>query len=71
MPPGRHLAVKFYIGNKHLSIANCVLNFNFLALVVSEIIGGPKFTLGGGGPAPPDVPYLKYFDIPKYLPIPI
>jgi len=48
MPPGRHLAVKFYIGNKHLSIANCVLNFNFLALVVSEIIGGPKFTLGGG-----------------------
>ena len=24
---------------------NCVFNFNFLALVVSEIIWGPKFTL--------------------------
>ena len=26
-------------------------NFNFLALLLSEILGGPKFTLGG--PTPP------------------
>jgi len=29
-------------------MANCVfINFNYLALVLSEILGGPKFTLGG------------------------
>ena len=27
-------------------MSNCVFNFNVLALVVSEILGGPKFTLG-------------------------
>jgi len=27
-----------------------VFNFNFLALVVSEILGGPKFTLGRCAP---------------------
>ena len=25
-------------------------NFNFLALLISEILGGPKFTLGGPTP---------------------
>ena len=30
---------------------NCVFNFNILALVVSDILGGAKFTLGG--PVPP------------------
>ena len=29
----------------------CDFSFNFLALVLSEILGGPKFTLGG--PTPP------------------
>jgi len=28
-------------------ISNSVFNFNILALVVSEISGGPKFTTGG------------------------
>jgi len=28
-------------------MSNGVFNFNFLALVFSEILGGPKFTLGG------------------------
>ena len=32
-------------------MSNNVYNFNFLALVFSEILGGPKFTLGG--PTPP------------------
>jgi len=27
-------------------MSNCLFNFNFLTLVVSEIFGGPKFTLG-------------------------
>ena len=36
-----------------------VFNFNILALVVSEILGGPKFTLGG--PVPPSTPYRKFF----------
>jgi len=32
-------------------MSNGIFNFNFLALVFSEILGGPKFTLGG--PTPP------------------
>ena len=32
-------------------MSNGVFNVNFLALVFSEILGGPKFTLGG--PTPP------------------
>ena len=27
-------------------MSNGIFNFNFLALVVSKILGGPKFTLG-------------------------
>ena len=29
-------------------ISNCDFSFNFLTLVVYEILGGPKITLGGG-----------------------
>jgi len=29
------------------TIFNGIFNFNFLALVVSLILGGPKYTLGG------------------------
>jgi len=32
-------------------MSNGVFNFNFLALLLYEILGGPKFTLGG--PMPP------------------
>jgi len=28
-------------------MSNGIFNFNFLALLLSEILGGPKFTLGG------------------------
>jgi len=35
-------------------MSNRVFNLNFLALLLSETLGGPKFTLGG--PMPPDVP---------------
>jgi len=38
-------------------MSNGVFNFNFLALVFSEILGGLKFTLGG--PAPPGGPLAE------------
>ena len=41
----------FCTQSEYFTISNCVFNFNILALVVSEILGGPKFTLGG--PVPP------------------
>jgi len=31
-------------------MSNGIFNFNFLALVVSKILGGPKFTLGALSP---------------------
>ena len=37
----------FYTENEYFGISNCIFNFKFLALVVSEILGGPKFTPGG------------------------
>ena len=44
------------------STSQCLLyffNFNILALVVSEILGGSKFTLGG--PVPPSTPLAAFF----------
>ena len=43
-------------------MSNGVFNFNFLALVLFEILGGPKFTLGG--PTPLDAPSGQIF-VPK------
>jgi len=40
-------------------MSNGVFNFNFLALFLSEILGGPKFTLGV--PTPPGRPYRRNF----------
>ena len=40
-------------------MSNGIFNFNFLALVFSEILGGPKFTLGG--PTPPGRPQADNF----------
>jgi len=40
-------------------MSNGVVNFNFLALVFSEILGGPKFTLGALRPL--DAPYRRNF----------
>jgi len=44
-------------------MSNGVFNFNFLTLVFSETLGGPKFTLGG--PTPPGRPLLEKFLYPK------
>jgi len=40
-------------------MSNGVFNFNFLALLLSEILGGPKFTLGALRPL--DAPYWRNF----------
>jgi len=40
-------------------MSNCVFNFNFLVLLLSEILGGPKFTLGGH--TPPGRPLAEKF----------
>jgi len=55
-PPGRTLSEKFFFTqSEYFTISNCAFNFNILALVVSEILGDPKFTLRGPVPlcAPP------------------
>ena len=49
-PPGRLLAENFFTQSEYFIISNCVFNFNILALVVSEILGGPQFKLGGPVP---------------------
>ena len=49
-------------------MSNGVFNYNFLALVCSEILGGPKFTLGG--PTPPGRPLAeKFFTQSEYFTI--
>jgi len=51
----------------YFTISNCIFNFNFLALVVSEILRGPKFTIGTYAPlTPPSGEILcanRYFTI--------
>ena len=49
-------------------MSNGIFNFNFLALLLSEILGGPKFTLGG--PTPPGRPLAeKFFTQSEYFTI--
>ena len=36
--------------SEYFTISNCVFNFNILPLVVVELLGGPKFRLGGPVP---------------------
>jgi len=45
--------------SEYFTISNCIFNFNILALVVTKILGGPKFTLGG--PVPPSTPLADFF----------
>jgi len=46
---------------------NCVFNFNILALVVSEIFGGPKFTLWGPAGRPPSKKILTCAQVLAYV----
>jgi len=50
VPPVRPLADNFCTRGEYFTVSNGVFNFNFLALLLSEILGGPKFTLGGPTP---------------------
>ena len=43
-PPSGNI---FCTPGEYGSMSNGVFNFNFLALLLTEILGGPKFTLGG------------------------
>jgi len=64
-PHVRHLAEKFCTPNEYFTTSNCVFNFKFLALVVSEIIRGPKFTLRGL--RPPDAPRETFWHTPQVI----
>jgi len=44
-------------------MSNGIFDFNFLALLLSEILGGPKFT--PGGPTPPGRTLAEKFIYPK------
>jgi len=54
---------KFCTRGEYFTMSNGIFNFNFLALVFSEILGGPKFT--PGGPTPPGRPLSEKFLYPK------
>jgi len=44
----------FYTENEYFGISNCIFNFKFLALVVSEILGGSQiYTRGAYAPLTP------------------
>jgi len=63
VPPVRPLAEIFCTRGEYVTMSNGVFNFNFLALLLSEILGGPKFTLGG--PTPPGRPLAEKCFYPK------
>ena len=48
-------------------MSNGVFNFNFLALLLSEILGGPKFTLMGPQDAPQRRNFLSKASTSQYL----
>ena len=54
VPPARLLVKKISSWKEYFALSKCVQDFDFLALVVSEVWGGPKFTLGAV--RPPHVP---------------
>jgi len=66
-PPGRPWQKK-YTQIEYFTISNCIFKFNFLALVLSEILWGPKFMLGG--PVPPVRSLAETFFVPKASTLP-
>ena len=57
MPPsGKNVVLEL---GEYFTISNGVFNFNFAALVLCDILGRPKFTLGG--PTPPGRPLAEKF----------
>ena len=62
-PPVRPLSEKNCTRGEYFTVSNGVFNFNFLDLLLSEILGGPKFTLGG--PTRPGRPLPVKYLYPK------
>jgi len=58
-PSGKKICTR----GEYFTMSNGIFNFNFLALVFSEILGGPKFTLGG--PSPPWTSPIGEIFVPK------
>jgi len=64
VPPVRPRAENFFVPEASTLLCLMgVFNFNFLTLLLSEILGGPKFTLGG--PTPPGRLLADKFLYPK------
>ena len=63
MPPVRPERKFFCTRGEYVTMSNVVYNLNFLALLLSEILGGPKFTLGVF--TPPGRPLAVKFVLPK------
>ena len=66
MPPVRPLGENVFEPEASTLLSNGVFNFNFLALVFSEILGGGfKFTLGGSTPPSGEIFFTQseYFTI--------
>jgi len=47
VPPVRPSGKKVCTRGEYFTMSNEIFYFNFLALVLSETLGGPKFTSGG------------------------
>ena len=56
---------KFCTRGEYFTMYDGVFNFTFLALLLSEILKGPNFTLGG--PKPPVRPLAENFLYPKRI----
>jgi len=56
VPPVRHLAEIFWNRGEYVTMSNGVFNFNFLALLLSEILGGSQIYTRG-----PYAPSGKFF----------
>ena len=68
MPPVCPLGENVCTRGEYFTMSNGVFNFNFLSLVFSEILGGPKFTLEGH--TPPGRPLSeKFFTQSEYFTI--
>ena len=57
----------FHSWQEHLTLSKGVYSFNILPLVVSEIWGAPKLTLGGA--APPHASSAKFSYLKEHLPL--